>query len=40
MVLVRPDQFVADVLPLEEHERLMHFLSGVFANLAAHFAQA
>jgi phenol 2-monooxygenase len=28
MVLVRPDQFVADVLPLEEHARLMQFLSG------------
>jgi phenol 2-monooxygenase len=36
MVLVRPDQYVADVLPLEDHESLMDFLSGVFANLATH----
>jgi len=35
MVLVRPDQFVADVLPLEDHAGLMQFLSGVFADVAA-----
>jgi phenol 2-monooxygenase (NADPH) len=32
MVLVRPDQFVADVLPLAERATLMQFLSGIFAN--------
>jgi phenol 2-monooxygenase len=32
MVLVRPDQFVADVLPLDEHASLMEFLKGVFVD--------
>jgi phenol 2-monooxygenase len=32
MVLVRPDQFVADVLPLDEHASLMEFLKWVFVD--------
>jgi len=32
MVLVRPDQFVADVLPLDEHASLMEFLKEVFID--------
>ncbi|HEY1778316.1 MAG TPA: FAD-dependent monooxygenase [Solirubrobacteraceae bacterium] len=40
MVLVRPDQFVADVLPLEGHEALVRFLSGVFVEGAAQVSLA
>lgn len=29
MVIVRPDQYVAHVLPLEAHEALVGFLAGV-----------
>jgi phenol 2-monooxygenase len=38
MVLVRPDQFVAAVLPLDAHESLSEFLSGVFTGVVAHVA--
>jgi phenol 2-monooxygenase len=33
MILVRPDQYVANVLPLEDHSGLLDFLSRVFVNL-------
>ena len=32
MVLVRPDQYVAPVLPLEAHEELADFLAGVLLD--------
>jgi phenol 2-monooxygenase len=31
-VLVRPDQFVAQVLPLDGHDELADFLSGVLTD--------
>jgi phenol 2-monooxygenase len=33
MVLVRPDQFVAHVLPLDAHEELADFLSGILVDV-------
>jgi phenol 2-monooxygenase len=35
MVLVRPDQFVADVLPLDGHARLLEFLSEVLLDVGS-----
>ena len=32
MVLVRPDQYVAQVLPLDAHDELATFLSGVLVE--------
>jgi phenol 2-monooxygenase len=32
MILVRPDQFIADVLPLDGHAQLQEFLAGVFVE--------
>ena len=32
MVLVRPDQYVAHVLPLDGHDELADFLSGVLTD--------
>ena len=32
MVIVRPDQHVAQVLPLDAHDTLANFLGGVFAQ--------
>jgi phenol 2-monooxygenase len=29
MVVVRPDQYVAHVLPLDEHDRLADFFAGI-----------
>ena len=35
MVLVRPDQFVAAIFGLEEHEHLLEFISSVFTEVRA-----
>jgi phenol 2-monooxygenase len=32
MVLVRPDQYVAHVLPLDDHQALTDFLAGVLVE--------
>jgi phenol 2-monooxygenase len=32
IVLVRPDQYVADVLPLEEHASILNFFAGVLVD--------
>jgi phenol 2-monooxygenase len=38
MVLVRPDQYVSDILPLEAHKRLGDFLAGVLIDVATQAA--
>jgi phenol 2-monooxygenase len=35
IVLVRPDQFIADLLPLDGHSQLQEFLAGVFLDAGA-----
>jgi phenol 2-monooxygenase len=34
MVLVRPDQYVSNILPLEAHKQLGDFLAGVLIDVA------
>ena len=36
MVLVRPDQYVAHVLPLDEHQALTDFLTGILVDADGH----
>ncbi|WP_020497487.1 FAD-dependent monooxygenase [Sciscionella marina] len=37
LVLVRPDQYIAHVLPLDAHEELTHFLRGVLIEVSLGF---